>query len=77
MSGRKGTWAARIDPQIAERVRGTIVGLQRLDPSFTAGLFTEQALVAWCEQMENDHNAGRPWTIDAPNARLRPGPRMQ
>ena len=70
-------WAARIEPQLAARVRATVIGLQQAaDPSFTASRFTEQALVSWCERMEAEFNAGKRWPqVDARNG-LRPGARI-
>lgn len=68
-------WAQRIDLAVAARVRATVLGLQKQDPGFTAGRFTEHALTAWCEKMEADHNGGQPWPVQ-PDRRLRPGARL-
>ena len=69
-------WAARIEPQLAARVRANVVGLQRVaDPSFTASRFTEQALQSWCERMETEFNNGNQWPPQ-PADRLRPGARI-
>lgn len=76
VSERRTPWSARIDPVITERVKVTVAGLQRLDPSYTAGRFTEQALTAWCERMEAEYNDGQRWEADVPNQRLRPGRRL-
>ena len=68
-------WAARIEPQIAARVRATVVGLQQAaDPSFTASRFTEQALLSWCQRMEAEYNSGEVWP--EAEGRLRPGARI-
>lgn len=77
MSARRVPWAARIDPEVAERVRATVAGLQKaVDPSFTAGRFTEQAMVTWCERMEAEFNAGERWPAVDPDTGLRPGARL-
>ena len=76
VSGQRTPWTARIDPAITERVRVTVAGLQRLDPSYTAGRFTEQALTAWCARMEAEYNAGLPWEADVTSQGLRPGRRL-
>ena len=68
-------WAARIDPQLAARVRATVIGLQQVaDPRFTASRFTEEALVEWCQRMEAEYNSGDVWP--EPEGRLRPGARI-
>lgn len=77
MTTRRVPWAARIDPEVADRVRSTVTGLQQsLDPGFTAGQFTEQALVSWCERMEAEFNAGKRWPHVDPATGLRPGARI-
>lgn len=77
MTTRRVPWAARIDPEVADRVRSTVTGLQQsFDPGFTAGRFTEQALVSWCERMEAEFNAGQRWPHVDAGAGLRPGARI-
>ncbi len=73
---RRVPWASRIDPALGARVRATVIGLQQAtDPSFTAGRFTEQALLAWCQRMEAEYNDGQPWPQDPAN-QLRRGARI-
>lgn len=74
VTAQRVPWAARIDPVVASRVRATVAGLQQLDPSFTAGRFTEQAMIAFCERMEAQFNDGRPWPLEPTG--LRPGARL-
>ncbi len=76
VSSRKVAWVARIDPEVLERVRAAVVGLQKSnDPSFTLTRFTEQALIAWCQRMEAEYNDGEQWSND-PDHHLRRGARI-
>lgn len=54
-------YSTQVSPDVLGRVRATVLGLQRNDPTVTIAKFTEEALEAWCERQEAQANDGAPW----------------
>lgn len=46
MTPAKVSFGTQLPPELVARLRARVIELQRIDPSFTIALFTEQALTA-------------------------------
>ncbi len=64
-----------IDGSIADRVRNTVRGMRStVNPTYTLRQFVEEAFRRWCDALEKQYNAGRPWPhVDEPLGPGRPG----
>ena len=69
-------YSTQVAPETLERVRATVLGMQRQDPTITIAKLTEDALDAWCDQLEREWNDGEAWSPAAEH-RPRRGRRME
>jgi hypothetical protein len=77
VAGRKEKVPAYLPVDLLDRLRNTVVGLQRdpgVDqPPVSLSAFVEAAVAAAIEEAEERHNGGRPYP-PRPNPRLKTGP---
>lgn len=60
MSAKK-VFGVRIDPEVLQQLKDTVVGLQQLNPAVTVGTFVEDAIQDAIQTAQDDHNNGQPW----------------
>lgn len=58
---RRVVWSFRVDEDVLARARGTLLGLQRLEPGWTMARFLEEAVEAHMATLQAKHNGGQPW----------------
>ncbi|MFB8314730.1 hypothetical protein ACFC5T_40430 [Streptomyces sp. NPDC055961] len=75
--GGKTKVPAYVNNELLERLRNTVVGLQRDPrvevPPVSLSSFVEAAILLAVEAAEEQHNAGRPYPM-RPNIKLKTGP---
>ena len=75
MSRPRERFSTQISAEVQARARATVRGMtSAIDPDYSLAQFTEDAINAYCREMETQHNHGKPWPRS--ERRLRPGPRV-
>ncbi len=74
MSGPRERFSTQVSSDIQARVRATVRGVGiATKTDYTLAQMTDDALEAYCKEMERLYNDGKPWPTS--ERRLRPGPR--
>ena len=75
MSEPRERFSTQISAEAQARARAAVRGMTiAIDADYSLAQFTEDALNAYCREMEIQHNHGNPWPRS--ERRLRPGPRV-
>lgn len=76
VTGSRGRFSTQVSVAVQARARATVRGLARTtNNDYTLAQLTEDALDAYCKEMETLYNEGKPWSpAERP---LRPGARVR
>ena len=74
MSGSRDRFSTQVSTDVQARARATVRGVaEATKTDYTLAQLTEDALDAYCREMESLYNDGKSWPPS--ERRLRPGPR--
>ncbi|MGL4745043.1 MAG: hypothetical protein ACRCYX_12595 [Dermatophilaceae bacterium] len=66
--------ATLLPPDLDQRMRATVIGMQAHDRLYTLTQFITDAIEAHCQHLEAERHHGEPWTV--PTTPLTRGPRL-
>lgn len=76
MSGTRAQFGTQVSTDVQARARATVRGVATATRTdYSLAQLVEDALAAYCREMETLYNNGQPWSTE--EGKLRPGPRTR